>query len=692
MSDIRVELLDHTNMFHLEKVKTLGIANTKTLGLFPPAAFDDYARRGRILVAVAPHSNCAGYVLFSLTNDRATIFHLCVDDAHRGGGIARLLLDALATRAKHLRGISLKCRRDYAANDIWPKFGFQALDLGPGRNKAGLPLVTWWRSNGGPDLFSDSRRQLAEVRLPVVIDANIVFDFQGRKTWTDAASLALRADWLRSTIDFWVTPETSNEATKRDDAGEAHKSLRFVRRFPCLECDQAKFTQACADLKPYFGQTKNNRDESDFRQIAWAIAAGSSYFVTRDGRLRDRAETIADVFKLQILEPVELIVQFDELRRAEAYQPASLAATALIIVRIGAQDGHALAAAFQNHSAKETKGALLSKLKSCIALPDQCDAFVVSQDANPLAIYTLSIDPDDSDTLLVPLLRTKPNAAGTAAARHIAQRLVQETIHRGRRITMISDDMITDAVRLGLTDLGFFEAAKGWAKISLPTVARAAKVADAVRTIGQTALSQDKTRIAEWATLIASDATIEDEHSLWPAKITNLNLPAYVIPIEPRWAAELFDVGLASAGLFSRDTSIGINTEAVYYRSCRGCGLQAPGRVLWYVSEDKNESGTKAARASSRIQEVVTGKPKDLFRKFRRLGIYQWDDVYAAANRDVNQSIMAIRFAGTELFRHPIPFRELSDELKAINANPTMVGPVPIPQDLFLKLYSKAVR
>jgi GNAT superfamily N-acetyltransferase len=189
MSDIRVDPLNRLNVLHLEQVKTLGMKNTKTLGLFPPAAFDDYARRGGVLVAVAPNGNCVGYILFSTANDRATIFHLCVDDGQRNKGLGRLLVDALATRTKHLRGLILKCRRDYDANKIWPRLGFHALNLTPGRRKAGSLLVTWWRSSGGLDLFSDTRKQLAEVKLPVVIDANIIFDFQGRKKHTNATSL-----------------------------------------------------------------------------------------------------------------------------------------------------------------------------------------------------------------------------------------------------------------------------------------------------------------------------------------------------------------------------------------------------------------------------------------------------------------------------------------------------------------------
>jgi hypothetical protein len=58
--------------------------------------------------------------------------------------------------------------------------------------------------------------------------------------------------------------------------------------------------------------------------------------------------------------------------------------------------------------------------------------------------------------------------------------------------------------------------------------------------------------------------------------------------------------------------------------------------------------------------------------------VYQWEDVYTAADHDINQEIMAMRFSGTEPLKKPIPYTEVRVELKAIGANFTIVGPVAV--------------
>jgi len=34
-----------------------------------------------------------------------------------------------------------------------------------------------------------------------------------------------------------------------------------------------------------------------------------------------------------------------------------------------------------------------------------------------------------------------------------------------------------------------------------------------------------------------------------------------------------------------------------------------------------------SVKACSRLEEAIIGKPKELFRRFKRLGVYEWKDV-----------------------------------------------------------------
>src|SRR5690606_36222924 len=183
------------------------------------------------------------------------------------------------------------------------------------------------------------------------------------------------------------------------------------------------------------------------------------------------------------------------------------------------------------------------------------------------------------------------------------------------------------------------------------------------------------------------------ERHLSPAKFTDLDIPCFIVPIRPYWAAELFDTGLASQTLLGLPPELGFGLENAYYRSAQPRVLTAPGRILWYVSKDARYVGTGAIRAASYLDEVVVDRPKPVFSRFRRLGIYTWHNVYKTAKNSVDTPIMAIRFSGTELLRSPISWGELQYALEAHagHGNP-LASPIQITNDLFFSLYSRGTQ
>jgi len=187
---------------------------------------------------------------------------------------------------------------------------------------------------------------------------------------------------------------------------------------------------------------------------------------------------------------------------------------------------------------------------------------------------------------------------------------------------------------------------------------------------------------------------LQVERSLWPAKLTDIDIPAFVIPIRPEWAMHLFDPYIASQDLFGGEPSLIFNVENVYYRASRPEVLSAPARILWYVSSGRGKyQGTMSIRASSYLDEVVVDKPKALFSQFRRLGIYRWEDVFNVAKRQVGQDIMAFRFSNTEVFSTPIS----RDDLREIWREETggtfhIQTPISIPRQRFFRLYKIGVK
>ena len=181
------------------------------------------------------------------------------------------------------------------------------------------------------------------------------------------------------------------------------------------------------------------------------------------------------------------------------------------------------------------------------------------------------------------------------------------------------------------------------------------------------------------------------EWALWPAKITDASIPAYLVPIRPVWAAELFDQELARWTLLGPDPRLMLSSENAYYRSARPGHIRAPARVLWYVSHDARYVGSKSLRACSRLDEVAVGDPKALFRRFRRLGVYTWHHVSELASGE--RTIMALRFGATELFGAPIPWDEIQIVLeKATGGGSQIQCPVQIPSSCFEQLYSAGTR
>ena len=94
-------------------------------------------------------------------------------------------------------------------------------------------------------------------------------------------------------------------------------------------------------------------------------------------------------------------------------------------------------------------------------------------------------------------------------------------------------------------------------------------------------------------------------------------------------------------------------------------------------------------RACSYVDEVQVDKPKELFRRYRRLGVYEWKNIFDLANQNVSQEIMAIKFSHTESFSRPIPWETLQQILKVEGCPSRLQSPHRIPSDVFIKLYRK---
>jgi GNAT superfamily N-acetyltransferase/predicted nucleic acid-binding protein len=657
---MRIEAIDERSS-QLKAVKQLWRANSGTLGFLPAGAFEEYAANGNILVALDAQGQCIGYLLFRTSQDRVvTIHHLCVDESMRGQGLASKLLNHLKSLTKNQLGIRLSCRRDFEANSFWPTQGFVVQTNKPGRGQQGTELTVWWFDHGHPNLFTWAAKERAGSRLRVVIDANVFFDLHGENGSEE--SKALLADWLQDSVELCITGELFNEIEKNDDALDRQRKRLLASGYPVVGCDPKEFERIEDSIRPLFPEQMSDRDKADMRHLARTIASDDAQcFVTRDGSLlANIADNVYESFGVSVVSPAGLACKLDEFRRETEYKAHRLAGTLSTIRRIRGGEVTFLTPYFQRPELRETKAKFQRQLRRYLADPERfiCQ---VAQDTQNIPIALIAYDGQNPHELSVPMLRVIRGSLAGTLARYLTFQAVLLSSRERKPLTRITDVYLTNEVVAALQEDLFVEADDGWLKVNLLVLEDAHLLARRLHDLCSLC-RQESSRLSQLVDVLQREGSTEDtqtmvdiERALWPAKIADARIPAFLVPIQAHWAHQLFDENLARQTLFGAEAELALSREGVYYRSrWFPGGLQAPGRILWYVSRSPQYRGTMRIRACSRLEEVAIDSPKDLYRRFRRLGVFGWNQVFDIADRDIDKKIMALRFSDTELFASPV--------------------------------------
>ena len=667
----------------MERITTLHRANAKTLGFFPSGAFEEYARLRQIIVALDSGRDCLGYLLYRVARGRTSIVHLCVADAARGKGVARLLADRLKQETKEFEGIGLYCRRDYDVNHVWSKFGFEAVNSKAGRGQDGAELTFWWFSHGHEDLFS----RVAEpdpVRQRVVIDANVFYDLHNRKTPESEDSKALLADWVQASIELVVTKELRNEIEKAPSEETRRASRADATIYTTLKVDDAVFQRLCSELRHLFPESVTLRDEADLRQVAYTIAGGTPFLVTRDQVLAERCESLYRRHGLTVLHPAELINHLDSVEREADYRPARIEGSRLKNALLKADTLDAVVEDFK--VSEERVSDFRKVLMHCLSQPKSTDVQVITDQAGGHVLLGV-MERNQQLVILVPVLRRGRHTMAATMLRNFLRACLASAASEGRSIVAVSEPVLQNSDKEILREFGFVSCGSSWAKVTLRALGelddiRRAVLSLEVDTDFDDAKGAALAAIAAAAELREAPAIAAIERQLWPAKIICTEVPTFIVSIRPEWAQHFFDAELGSQLLFGLREDLHLGVEGVYYRKAKNNNLTAPGRVLWYVSQGDG-SGSMTIKACSQLQEVVTGKPKELFRRFQRLGVYKWQDVYAAADHDVSNDIVAFRFRMTERFRNPVDM----GALEALGIHGPFMSPRKISDSQFASIY-----
>jgi GNAT superfamily N-acetyltransferase/predicted nucleic acid-binding protein len=681
----------------LAEVIQLWRSNRNILGPYPAGAFEERAQNGQILAAIAGDS-VLGYVLFFPNRQKRLIrlSHLCVDAASRGKGIAKQLIQALRDQTLSYHAITLHCRRDFAAWEIWQQLGFYAAGEKIGRGKDQHKLTYYRLDHEHKHLFSSHQDE--DESLKVVIDANIFFDLDDPTRNGADETQGMIADWIQPLIQLCIDRELLNEIARIDDDRQRSDRLSKARQFDCLEGNADDYDAALDDVRTLLGTACSERDESDQRHLARTIASDATVFVTRDEPVLKFADEIYDSHGLSVVRPSQLIARFEELRNESSYQRARLAGSPLQISR-WTSNAESLADQFQSSAGGERKRDLVELLRRTFAHPDRFECYVAQEaSGTPLAIFVA--ERASNVEVSVPLFRLsnsvlKKRLASTLA-RTLLSNLIQKSLEGDTSLVRVTDSHLSNTVITALHSVGFFKAGDSWTKLSVrgtdTAMRHSARLVDMAKSAGldQSELAPILDALSCVSTDDDAEAVLEIEHMLWPGKLVGFGIKNYIVSIRPRWASDLFDAGLASDSLFGAETELALNPDSVYYRKASRSIKTDEGRILWYVSDDDRFRGSMRIRASSQMRDVAIGKPKDIFRRFRRFGVYEWHHVLETAG-SVDGKLMAVEFSDTELLQNPIHWDDVQTVLKSYDIKSQLLSPTEIPEEAFLELYRRGI-
>lgn len=677
---IRIEALEPGSDEMLSAIISLGDRHRDHLGQLPHAVYREAAEQERLLVAV-PRSGGrpVGYALFRLPRNEVALTHLCVDDEVRSQGVAKALVQAISTRHDARLGIRAKCRDDYGLDGAWRAFGFapRARAFGRGRDRA--PMTVWWKDHGHPDLFTEFE---SPVDLRAAIDLNIVRDLdepEKRKHRSDF----LIADDLVGRLQLVVTSGMSQEIG-RAEAAQRASLMAAIKDYPLVNADpitaeriRVAIVTALQERLPTYPTTA--QDDGDLLQVAHAAAAGTSVFLTWDDRLANTLGPIVErLTSMKIMAPDYVVSHLDELANADSFPNQSLEGSELERFPAGYEFEWELDA-FVARAAGERRNELRDLLRQLVRGNHERRCIRLA-DGTPVALY--AVERNDG-VFRVPLLRLADHKIADLLARHLLWSLRRQARAEGAKLIDISEPKMSTRLVQAADFESMVHADGHWYTPIVDVCGTSGEVAATAATALRSAGLSAPPLIAPG---LSPHAAARLEQAWWPAKITDSELPCYVVLIKVHYASELFGYPV---GLTARDTQLALGREHVYYHSARSSKLTAPARVLWWATG--KGPGTGHFFGVSKLDDLMVDTPERLYGMLSYYGVFEENAVVKAANGQPKAE--ALRLSNTELFDHPVSERRYHRLRDLHKTGPAaFYGVQHMPAELFAAIYNEGTR
>ena len=615
----------------VDAVDSLMKSNSSTLGFLPKEALEDYIRKDGCLGVKDDGGELMGYILYGNNPAYFRVAQLCVSEKFRGRGVAARLMNGLKASATTQTVIKLNCRNDFPAHRLRPKLGFVAIGEKPGRSRQGFPLTHWVCQLARESQLSLLRANPSDDILDVVVDAQVFIGFYERGENKAIASKALLSDSLADSLRFWITDELRNDiarssfSAQRDkrraqiDSGEYAETLRH---------DPHLVDEFAARLEAVLPRNTDSA-RSDIRHLAKTASSDVSVFVTLDDGILKRAKAVYETVGVRAVSPVELITQVHEISESQSYAPDSVSGINLAWRRLTSGD---IASFPYDKFAEpgERHSRLKEKMTPFLAKPNEYECQILRSGETPVAFRVLGTD---SEGVAIHMGRVaRHDKRSGLFGRHLVIDALHRAVANSLNMVKVERDALPAELLKGISDMGFTQLADGgFVKFCF---ARCLERDEA--------LSEISALIPEVAAEYGSATPSELERRCSPMLMKSPWRDNFIIPIKSGYALSLVDSRQSSQMLIGGESPLLLWDNAYYRTASFGKMLRAPSRVLWYVSAPKKE-----IVAVSQLDEIRVDSPRELFKKYRGLGILKWEDIFALCGGDTSKKIMALRFSHT---------------------------------------------
>ena len=640
--------------------------NGNTLGFLPGAALEEYLANQGVLGARALDGQLAGYLMYAGNRDRFRIAQLCVADSWRGQGIARDLLSALKAKASTRKRITLRCRNDFPAHRLWPKLDFVPISESPGRSKEGHPLTLWRLQLARLDQFELFRANMSDDILDAVIDAQVFFDFDRPESDVTQPSKALISDHFLDSVNLWFTDELYTDINRGRSSLEREDARTRAGQFLEVKHDPHLVEEVQSRLRNIL-PSRNANDLSDINHLAKTAASDIDTFVTRDQPLLNKAEQIQKAVNVSVISPTGLILKLRELSETQPYEPERVSGLGLWWRRLSSHE--LLSFPFDRfvHRGERLRD-LITRVDSLLSDTPRTDVEILWSGSEPTAIRGISyISPS---ALVVNLCRVANPVRSPSMRLFPMVDVLNRAVANSVDMVEVNGSAVPQDLQPAMSDMGFIRCGANLVRFCFTShLGRYA------------ALSRITELMPGCVESYESMSALDMERSCSPL-VSDGAQSYYVISIKPAYARNLVDRHLSSSDMFGGNPDVLLRWSNVYYRTATNRRmLTAPGRILWYVSGSSGELA-----AVSFLDEVVVGGPKELFRRFRKQGTFEWKDLYETSRGDVSRKVMALVFSHTFPLRRRVPLDEIWKVFDEDQVGRSLQSPRKIKHDTFCKL------